>query len=106
MRRCAHEYAAASEPTLAAPSMVLQAIKGLKDGKAPGPNGTPNKVPRHLPKREITILMKVFNAVLRRQYLPPAWKRSHCTHTEAGEGFHAVLFVQTHECSGQCWKTL
>jgi hypothetical protein len=44
----AYEYAPASEPTLTAPSEVIQAIEGLKVGKAPGPNGIPNKVLRHV----------------------------------------------------------
>jgi hypothetical protein len=64
----AYEYAPASEPKLTSPSEVQQAIRGLKVGKAPCPNGIPNRVLRHLPKRAITFLTKVFNAVLRRQY--------------------------------------
>jgi hypothetical protein len=35
----AYQYAPASEPTLTSPSEVLQPFKGLKFGKAPGPNG-------------------------------------------------------------------
>jgi hypothetical protein len=54
--------------------LLLQAIRGLKVGKDPGPNGIPNRVLRHLPKRAITFLTKVFDAVLRRQYFPSAWK--------------------------------
>jgi hypothetical protein len=72
----AYEYAPASEPTLTTATEVLKAIKGLKAGKAPGPNGIPNMVLRHLPKRAITFLMKVFNAVLRKQYFPPVWKHA------------------------------
>jgi hypothetical protein len=56
---------------------VLQAITGLKIVKAPGSNGIPNRVLRHLPNRAITFLTKVFNAVLCRQYFPPAWKHAH-----------------------------
>jgi hypothetical protein len=52
------------------------AIRGLKVGKAPGPNGEPNSVLRHLHKRLISFLTKVFNAVLRRQYFPSAWKHA------------------------------
>jgi hypothetical protein len=37
----AYEYALESEPKLSSPSEVLEAIKGLKLGKAPGPNGVP-----------------------------------------------------------------
>jgi hypothetical protein len=72
----AYVYAPASEPKLTSPSEVLQAIKGLKVGKALGPNGIPNRVLRHLPKRAITFLTEVFNAVLRRQYFTPTWKHA------------------------------
>jgi hypothetical protein len=69
----AYEYAPASEPKLTSPSEVLQAIKV---GKAPSPNGIPNRVLRHLPKRAITFLTKLFDAVLRRKYVPSAWKHA------------------------------
>jgi hypothetical protein len=67
----AYEYAPASEPTLTRPSEVIKAIKGLKVGKAPSPNFIPKRVLRHLPKRAITFLTKVFDAVLHRQHFPP-----------------------------------
>jgi hypothetical protein len=72
----AYEYAPASEPALTTPSEVIKAIKGLKVGKSPGSNVILNRVLRHLPKRAITFLTKVFNAVLRRQYFPPVWKHA------------------------------
>jgi hypothetical protein len=56
----------ASEQTVTKLSEVLQAIKGLKVGKAPGPKGIPNRALRHLAKHAMTLLTKVFNAVLRR----------------------------------------
>jgi hypothetical protein len=68
----AYEYAPANEPKLTIPSEVLEAIKGLKVGKAPSPNGVPKRALRHLPKKAITFLKKLFNTVLRRQYIPPA----------------------------------
>jgi hypothetical protein len=55
MQAC--EYAPASEPKLTSPSQVQQAIRGLKVGKAPGPNGIPNGVLRHLRKSAITFLI-------------------------------------------------
>jgi hypothetical protein len=76
MEMRAYEYEPASEPTLTTPLEVIKAIKGLKVGKKPGPNGIPNRVLRLLPKRAITFLTKVFNAVLRRQYFPPVWKNA------------------------------
>jgi hypothetical protein len=72
----AYEYTPVSEPTLTTPSDVLQTSKALKAGKAPGLNGIPNRVLRHLTKRAITFRMKVFNAILRTQYFPPAWKHA------------------------------
>jgi hypothetical protein len=71
----AYEYAAASETKFTSHSEVLHAVRGLKVGKAPGPNGIPKWVLRLLSKRAITFLTKVFKAV-RRQYFPPALKHS------------------------------
>jgi hypothetical protein len=51
-------------------------IRGIKVGKAPGPNGIPNRVLRHRQKHLIIFPTKVFNAVLRRQYVPLAWKHA------------------------------
>jgi len=65
-----------SEPKLTSPSEVLQAIKGLRVGKAAGPNGVQKRVLKYLSNRALTFLTKVFNAVLRRQYFPPAWKHA------------------------------
>jgi hypothetical protein len=62
----AYDCAPASEPKLTSPSEVIRAVRGLKVGKAPGPNGIPNRVLRHLPMRAITSPTEVFNAVLRR----------------------------------------
>jgi hypothetical protein len=68
----ANEYAPESEPNLTGPSEVQHVIRDLKVGKAPGPDGIPNRVLRRLPLRAVTFLTKVFNAVLRRQYFPSA----------------------------------
>jgi hypothetical protein len=40
----AYSYAPASEPKLTNPTEVQNAIRGLKVGKAPGPNGIPNRL--------------------------------------------------------------
>jgi hypothetical protein len=73
----AYEYAPASETKVTSPSEVQEAIKDLKVGKAPGPNGVPNRALKHLRKRDITFITKLFNAVLRKQYFPPEWKHAH-----------------------------
>jgi hypothetical protein len=72
----AYEYTPVIESTLTTPSEVIKAIKGFNVGKAPFPNGIPNRVLRHLPKLDITFLTKMFNAVLRRHYFPPVLKNA------------------------------
>ena len=60
----------ASEPKLTGPEEVNEAIRGLKLGKAPGPNGIPNRALKHLPKFAVYLLVLIFNAVLRTPSLP------------------------------------
>jgi hypothetical protein len=64
----AYNYTPGSEPKLTSPLEVVQAIKGIWVGKALGSARSPNSVLRHLPKFAITVLTKLFTAVLRRQY--------------------------------------
>jgi hypothetical protein len=101
-----YEFAPASEPTLTTPSEVLQTIKGLKVGKAPDPNGIPNRVPRHLPKDALTVLTKVFNAVLLRKYSPPVRKHARVVPIVKQGRTDAALFLQTDKSPGHRWQTL
>jgi hypothetical protein len=66
----------ASEPKLTDPEKVHEAIRGLKIVKAPGPNGTPNRALKHLPKRAVYLLVLIFNAVLCTHHFPPVWKHA------------------------------
>ena len=66
----------ASEPHFTTPDDVHDAIRGLKVRKAPGPCGLPNRVVKHLPKRSVSLLARIFNAVLRTHHLPPTWKHA------------------------------
>jgi hypothetical protein len=72
----AYSYAPASEPKLTNPKEVQDAIRGLKVGKAPGPNGLPNRALKHLPQRAISLLVALINAVLLAQYFSPVWKHA------------------------------
>ena len=53
---------------------VHEATKGLKVSKAPDTNGMPNRALKHLPKRTITLLARIFNEVLRTYHFPETWK--------------------------------
>jgi hypothetical protein len=51
----AYSYAPASEPKLTNAAEVQDAIQGLKVGKAPGPNGVPNRALKHVPQRALSL---------------------------------------------------
>jgi hypothetical protein len=70
----AYSFAPASEPKLTNPTEVQDAIRGLKVGKAPGPDGIPTRALKHLPI-SIVPLSRV-NAILQTQYFPVAWKHA------------------------------
>jgi len=59
-----------SEPQLTNPNEVHAAIRCLKVSKAPGPNGIPNRALKRLPKRAVSLLARIFNAVLRNHHIP------------------------------------
>jgi hypothetical protein len=71
-----YSYATASEPKLTYPMEVQEAILGLKFGKAPGPNGLPNRALMHLPQRALCLLDALFNAAVIVQYFSTVWKHA------------------------------
>ena len=74
MRACS--FASANEPKISNFTEVQDAIRGLKVGKGPGPNGIPNRAFNHLPLSVVSLLVVLFNATFLFQYLPPAWKHA------------------------------
>jgi len=66
----------AREPKLTNPEEVQEAIRGLKVSKAPGPNGVPNRVLKHLPPRAVSLLVLIFNAILLTHHFPTVWKHA------------------------------
>lgn len=68
-------FAPASEPKLINPMEVQDAIRGLEVGKAPGPNGIPNRaLKRHL--SVVSLLVVLFNAIFRTQYFSAGRKHA------------------------------
>jgi hypothetical protein len=64
--------APAGEYKLTDPEEVQEAIRGLRDGKAPGPNGIPNRSLKNIPQRAISLLFLIFNAILLTHHFPTA----------------------------------
>jgi len=62
------------EPKLNNPDEVHEAIRGLKVGKASGSNGIPNRAYEHLPQQVVSLLVRIFNAVLHTHHFPTVWK--------------------------------
>jgi hypothetical protein len=69
----------AREHKLTNPDEVHEAIRGLKVGKAPGPNGTPNRALKHLPQRAVSLLVRIFNAILITRHFPSLRKHARVT---------------------------
>jgi hypothetical protein len=66
----------ASEPKLNNRDEVREAIRGLKVGKAPGPNGIANRALKHLPMRAVLVLVQIFNVILCTHHYPAVWKHA------------------------------
>ena len=64
----------AGEPQLTTPDEVHETIRDLKVSKGPGPNGIPDRALKHLPRRAVSLLAHIFNAVLRTHHVPQTWK--------------------------------
>jgi hypothetical protein len=68
----------ASEPMVTNPDDFHEAIRGFKLGKAPVPNGIPNRALKHLPQRAVSLLVQIFNAILT-HHIPSLWKQTRVT---------------------------
>jgi len=68
--------APAREPKLTIHDEVQEAIRGLKVNKAPGSKSIPNRALKYLPKRKVSLLAQILNAVLRTITFPSVQARS------------------------------
>jgi len=66
----------AGELHLTTPDEVYEGNGDLKFSKAPGPNGIPNRELKHLPRRSVSLLVRIFNAVLRTHHFPQTCKHA------------------------------
>jgi hypothetical protein len=65
-----------SEPRKTNPDYVQKAIRGLRVSLAPGPNGIPNRVLKHLPQRAVSFQAQIFRAVLLTYHIRIVWKHA------------------------------
>jgi hypothetical protein len=68
-----------SKPKLTYPDEVHKAIRVLNFGRAPGPNGIPNRALKHFLQREVSLLAQIFNVILLIHHFPSLWKHSRVT---------------------------
>jgi hypothetical protein len=64
------------EPKLTNHEEVHEPNRGLKVGKAPDPNGKPNRALNHRPQRAVFLLVQIFNAILLTHHFPSLWKHA------------------------------
>ena len=53
---------------------VQEIIRGFKVSKAPGPNGITDRALKHLYNHALSLLPRIFNALLRIHHFPQMWK--------------------------------
>ena len=71
--------APASEHNLTNPDEVHEAISGLKVRKAPGTNCIPNRALKLLPQRAVSLLVRIFYAILLAHRFPSLGKHARMT---------------------------
>lgn len=67
------------DPNPISPATVAEIktiISGLKNKKAPGPDGIPNAVIKILPRKHLAMLTNIVNAMMRLQHFPAPWKNA------------------------------
>lgn len=62
--------------TFTKPSEVKDIIRRLKNKKAPGMDGLKNVLLKHIPRKGLVALTKIFNGCLKLQYFPEVWKHA------------------------------
>lgn len=63
--------------SLTSPKEVALIIKRLKNRSAPGHDSIPTAVIKHLPKKAIVLMTKIFNSCLIHHHFPETWKIAH-----------------------------
>ena len=82
----AYSFAPARQPNLSNTTVVQDAIRCLKFGKASGTNGIPNRPLKHPPLNVVSLLVLLFNAIFRIQLFPSSWKNARvCSTLKPGE---------------------
>lgn len=62
--------------TLTKPKEIREIIKRLKSKKSPGQDGVRNVMLKHLPRKGLVYLTKIFNGCIKLMYFPTTWKHA------------------------------
>lgn len=63
-------------PELTTPQEVKSIIKNLNSNSAPGPDGVTNDQIKHLPRKPLVLLTRIYNKCLQMEYFPTKWKQA------------------------------
>lgn len=64
------------QPELTTPLEVKNIIKSLNINSAPGPDGISNTFIKHLPRKPLVLLTRIYNRCLQLEYFPTRWKQA------------------------------
>lgn len=65
-----------TQPVLTSPAEIRKIIRNLGPNSAPGPDGISNVQLKHLPRKPLVLLTKIFNSCLLLSYFPLDWRVS------------------------------
>lgn len=65
-----------AEVPLTTPKEIKKTTKRLKSNKSPGPDGVTSDDLKHLTRKPLSLLTRIFNSCLQYQYFPNTWKEA------------------------------
>ena len=70
---------------------VMTALKGMKNGKAPGPSGINSEMVKYAGNTGVEQLLLLFQQVFEEERCPELWKMSHSSFSTKAKGIHWIV---------------
>jgi hypothetical protein len=83
----------ANESKVNNPEEIQEAIRGLRFSKASSPNGIQDRSLKHLPQREVSHLVLIFNMILPTHHFPTSWTYARVFYTNNEKGSSTDLIL-------------